>query len=1375
MSSTRASSPAGDVSASTSPQLTPRSKVKAMLAAIDNEESDDETTGTLDTAALFASIDKNKKTIAESVATRIPNATEEDEDEDEDDDEEEEEIVRPRGRIAARMHANYTNDANKTADSPKSARERSTQPSEHVDREMEDAGDNDEEAEKSSALPRRLARPARESSPDVAPDADAPSSPGLFVSPSKSTTSKQSAAGSDTEDDLPADLSKSSRFKALVERKRKERLEKEAEEQRKREERAQRMAAVADVDGDDDDVSDISDDDGGRKLTQDKSRPARKASKKALEEMNRETQRISRSLQLAHEAKTKKKLSKASLFERFNFKTAKSPPKPKQASSSRPTTPGSVHQTDAEMADAGTPPSSPPAALKTISNPPAMSVTENDPAATLDEDENGELPDLEAALSQKPKLDKGKGKEIEIVDAPTEAKKEAPKPRRQVRVKMPPVRANLVTIDSDDDLEVTGARKGKLDAIFDRVPEKKEQEPKSMHILRHLAHLGSPPKKSRGGRNAKPSMTTGELQMSLQQRAREQAKLERDRRLEYLRSKGVVVQSTEEREREREQVEDIVARARQEVEEIMARERDDAKKARKEKKKSGEEDPLAWDDSDDDSFEDSDVGEPEELEISGSEEDDDDEADGENGSEEEPAVNPMVAEEAEEDDEGEKAEEARTPRAEVDHASDEDDDLPTVKPRPRKIRAQVVSDDEDDDEVKATPKPKTNPFAPRSPSAPGSGSPKAPTSVLRSARKNFIPGLPVPAAAPAGLGLTQIFAGTMDDSQAGPGNGSPGGFMPSLDQFPDSQFSATAGKSQNDEMVFDSQPANETDTQGRDTQTQGIQLEFSQSSVHGFDSLMRENATQMSEFLEPTQDAGFQDYSPLKQRFVEPPQSTVDTVVLGENQDETNVQDSPLVRKTGKLRRRVMTSASVPSLPPPESPAPAATNDAAVTGDESSVTAFKLMQKAARRKERLQKKFDRKKSKATEMIEEQAEESEDEYAGLGGADGEDSSEDDEEFVKEMIDDAAGNDIDEAKLAGFFADRERAADAAQVDKLFHDITTGMLRKRRRGGGGGNDFDLSDSDDGGEARRRRKRRQFAKMQKALFADERIGKIAENPRNAAFLRSIEDRGDSEDDDDIMIDSFVEPEPESQDQGQEAGGEGEEAIPDSQPLAQTVGGRKRSRLDDQAATARPPPAARRTKDARPTSLAAVRRELSSLLDDTHHPEASNDSVIPATELGSDDEAADDADKENQQRAKPAPAAVVDRISLQRSGSSNGLSSMTTSTTTGRLAFEAGPGAAAFKVPALLRRATTNSLVSNSSGSSAGSGHGSVGGAAGGAEGKLKKTAGRRANVASFARETERQAKVRDAERRREEKKVRSAEGRGKVVGGLFRGGSFE
>ncbi|KAI1104780.1 MRC1-like domain-containing protein [Jackrogersella minutella] len=1371
MASTRSPSPVEGTSAPTSPQLSPRSKIKALLATVNDAESDDESSGPIDPKTLFKSIEK-------TTTNNKPKSTQNSE---ETDGEEEEEIVRPRGRLAGRMR---TNDKDTTNDIPSNLQKESTKPHSASANGNEDNGESantgDEEEEVVSTIPRRrLARPARHATPDVTEeDTGTLRSPGLFVTPAPETSValRQSALDSDTDDELPENLGKSERFMALVAKKRQERLAKEAEEERKKKERAERMAEQIPAESDvDDDVSDISDDDGGRKLTQDVSRPARKASKKALEEMNRETQRISRSLQLAHEAKTKKKITKASLFERFNFRTEAAPSEAKPTSSSRPTTPGSMQQTDVDMGDAGTPPSSPPVALKTIQDAPATPTAPITAAALNDVfGEDDELPSLETVIAQKEKEDKGKGKAMEPAVEIAETKKAtASKPKRQVRVKLPPIQANLVTIDSDDELEITNSKKGRMDAIFNKIPTKTTQESKSMHVLRHLAHLSSPTRDSSRGRNSKPSMTPAELQMSLQQRARAQAKLERERRLEFLRSKGITVQTEEERHREREQVEDIVARARQEVEEIMQREREDAKKARKEKRENGENDPLAWDDdSDDDSYEESEKETPAEIELSGSEEENEEEEDDEmeyagNGDVDEPAANLGFEDEAEVDGD---SEEERTPKpTKIITSDDEEDALPAVKSRRPKKHVQIVSDDED--EVEATPKPKTKTFG--SPSFAHTSSPKIPTSVLRSATKTFIPGLPVPLAGPAGLGLTQIFAGTMDDSQVAPGSGSPLQYAPTFDNFPDSQFSATAGQSQN-AMILDSQNTQNPDTQARETQTQGVQLHFSQTQVHGFDSLMQTDATQMSDLIEPTQDGGFQDFTPLKQRFVDAPQSTVDTLVDG-TPDYEAVQNSPLMKKRGKLRRRGESRLSLSTLP--DIPGSPSVTPSAPQQDDAraAASAFRIMEKAARRKKRLQEKFDKKKSKATEMIEEQAEESEDEYAGLGGADGEASSEEDDEFVKEMIDDAAGNDANNEKLAGFFADKERAADAAQVDKLFRDITTGMLRKRRRGGG--NDFDLSDSDDGGEARRRMKRRQFAKMQKALFADERIGKIAENPRNAAFLKSIEDRNsdDEWDFDQNFADSAPESESESQGQSQ---GEGpsaaaEKSIPDSQPMN---GGLKRAHEDDHAP--RPPPNARRTKaGARASSLTDVRKELSNLLDEPH---GSATSIVPATEIGSDSEdeerqpaSSSSSNKENQR----PEVAVVDRIKLKRDSSSSSTNGAAGSS---RLAF-AAPSASGglFKVPALLRRATTNSIISNSSAeSSSGSSSGLSKMAAGGKDDGsklLKKTAGKRSGINYFARENERRAAVADAEKRREAKKWKGVEGRGKVVGGLFGGGRFE
>jgi mediator of replication checkpoint protein 1 len=801
-------------------------------------------------------------------------------------------------------------------------------------------------------------------------------------------------------------------------------LAREAEEAKKKAARlAAQQAAQDDMMSDEGDESNITDDDGGRRLTQD-ARPARKASKKALEEMNRETQRLSRNLQLAHEAKTKKKIAKSTLFERFNFKpqgdVAENKPPP---SSSRPTSPVSPNPIDAAMGDADTPPSSPPSVGKGSDLEKPGQVMEGNLMTT----DNGELlsgpVSLEAVI--KKRLDKGKGKAT-TVDLEDQTKP-LPKVKRSVRVKLPTIHANLVTLGSDDELDVQPARKTRIDAIFARAPTSKTNESRSLHALRLLAQVNDPEKRAATGKNAKPGMTSGELHVDLQQRARQQAKLERDRRLELLKAKGIHVQTQEEREQEMAEVEDIVARARAEAEEIMTREREAAKKEKREKRAAGELDPLAWDDSDsDDEYEEGQEVEEVELELSGSE---DEHEDAEMKSDEE------AEDEAGDEGDDEEAEDASAKGLlfdgeaestgesedggpdELDGEVDSDaEDVPAPnKPgrRPKK-HVTIISDDESDDPVEATPRPKT--AYPKSPSAPKTVSPKVPTSVLRSATKTFIPGLPV--AGPAGLGLTQIFAGTMDDSQLDPGCASPSQMMPSFNQFPDSNFSQSVREPAEDMMILDSQPTQNATTQDRETQ--GIQIRFSQSQMHGFDSLLQDNnATQLSEFIEPTQDEGFRKFTPLKQRFVEPPMSTMSTVALGSLPEEMPI-DSPLVQKAGKLRRR-SEKAAVPAEPS-EDEAEAMEE---LDGDEFGfgTTAFSVMKDAAakEKKRKAKEAFDKKKSKAREVVDEQAEESEDEYAGLGGADGEASSDDDAASVHEMIDDETkGNEAESAKLAAFYA-------------------------------------------------------------------------------------------------------------------------------------------------------------------------------------------------------------------------------------------------------------------------------------------------------------------------------------------------------------------
>ncbi|KAK1756882.1 mediator of replication checkpoint protein 1 [Echria macrotheca] len=1310
------------------------------------------------------------------------------------DSSDDEDILRPRGRLAARLQkqnvesGSDTETANDQADDDDIV---TTRPRKLIQRRRRSSTPGLFVSPANSPVKTPAKSPARTTnSPGqfVSPSKSTAASPGLFVSPSKPASP---GAESDN-DDLPQTslLAKNPRFLALVAQKAKQRKAREAEEARKRAERLTAQKRDDDMSMiDDEDDDNITDDEGGRKLTQSGARPSRKASKKAMDDMTRETQRLARSMQLVHEAKVKKKITKNALFERFNYKPEGTSDAPK-ISSSRPTSPASGAHTDAEMKDAETPPSSPPAPARNDAQEPKASVA---PVTTfeLEENSDGELPTLEDALqaaAAKAKLDKGKGKattaDFEAEDRLKE--KQAPA-KRKFRVKLPEIQANRVGLDlgGDDDLVIEHTRKNRIDAIFDRIPVNQAKESRPMHMLRKLAHLDDPDKKAPAVPSAKnrfskqaqqPAMSVGELEATLLQRARTQAKLERDRQVEMLRSKGITVLTSEEREKQEQEVENMVARARREAEEIMAREREAAKKERKARREAGEDDPLGWDDSDDSDFG---TEEEAELELSGSEEEGEaedadeaeeeaDEADPAGGLFDEAAESAAESEEADAEEVEQEAEEAEQ---EAGQETDEEvvpNSKLAARSRPRK-QVVILSDDEDEtgSVVEATPRPKT--FLMKSPAAPNTVSPKIPTSVLRSATKPFIPGLPV--AGPAGLGLTQIFAGTMDDSQTSSALNvadSPSQPRPTfdVDAFPESNFSQTAQEVGVD-MIMDSQPAGRT----QNPETQGVQLHFSQSQAHGLDTLLRESqdASQMSELIEPTQDAGYQNYSPLLHRFVEAPASTTETVRL-QSEDHS---ESPLVRRTGKLRRRADLVVAEVSEDEAENAADA--DDADEFGFGTKASAFNVMKKAAieDKKKKAAEAFDKKKSKAREMIEEQAEESEDEYAGLGGVDGEESDNDDDaQSVKEMIDDETkATETDERKLAAFFADRERASDEKQVNKLFHDLTTGALRRKR-----GGDWDDLDEDDGGEARRRLKRRQFAKMQRALMADERISKVAENPANQAFLRTIEDRGSDDE-----MDFIFEPAPlERQDSStsEEQGGGGEAVtIPDSQPEGREI-----------QQTQNP----RRTKGGskKPSNLGDIRESLSNLLDE---PLNSSSSIIPATEVGSDSEDEDEplpppsrtsstggsSNKENR-NPRRTTGRVVDRITLKRNSSS-------TISTSSRLAFATATNSSSstsslIKVPALLRRATTNSLLSSSSSSSTMSAtgvtthttHNGTGGGGPGQE-KIKKPAGKKSGVNYFARENERRAKVAEMERRREERKVRGAEGRGRVVGGLFGGGRFE
>lgn len=944
--------------------LTPRSKIRALLATVESSDEEDSVKGGKPRESVLRGV---KEASNQGNRALIRH----------DDSDDSEILVRPRGKLASRMQVDgaaksLDTDAPETTEG---ARERVRKMLKHHEGDRDDDGISTQADEDDDlpVAPRRLKRRSPVAS-RMSHTSRSPS-PGLFMSspmrpsPIKSVVDDERQ---DSENELPT--LKSDRFKALVERKRQERLAREAAEETRKAERSARQEKLASeldqLDSEDDDGG-ITDDEGGRRLTQG-GRPTRKASKRAIEEMNRETQRMARSMQLAHEAKTRKKISKASLFERFNYKPAgDSMNQMPHANSSSPP------RSDVEIrAPSDTPPSSPPGERngKSPQGPgpqPAVEITHG--ALTS---EAGEI--REAA--------------------------EQPTGKRRFRVRLPEAATNLAMVDPDGELEITTRPRTKLDSVFENISSHRPGESKALQALRALAYVEPPEKKARG-KHGKSTMTPGELQAYLRVKAREQAKIERERRLETLREKGIIIQTAEEREKQELEVEDLVAKARDEAQRIMKEERDEAKRLRK---ASGEKaDPLDWDDSDDEEYDGSAEQADADMDLSGSEEEEEEE--GEEADEDE-------AEDEEDEDESEEKEARQTlfqeeadsvasepeEHAQDDEMEDELEQKPFARQRKTRKVTAVLSDDEDS--IEATPRPPRM-AAQTTPAGASAAPPAAPNSVLRSAKKTFIPGLPVQG--PAGLGLTQIFAGTMDSQMGSPSlaNGPTQSMMPDFDFLPPTAIDAA------DEMIVDSQVM-----QGEETvvQTQAVAQpsDVSQTQAHEWETSTGITLqTQTSEMMELTQDGGLQHYSPLLERFIEPPVSTVETVLVDQPDDESPAQDSPLARR-GRLRRRMDMSLAATAV-----------SEASETKTLSPrENVFETMRNAAEKdnKSRAAEEFDRKKSKAKEMIEEQAMESEDEYAGLGGADGEDSDSESNGSVEEMIDDAAVSANDERKIAAFYA-------------------------------------------------------------------------------------------------------------------------------------------------------------------------------------------------------------------------------------------------------------------------------------------------------------------------------------------------------------------
>lgn len=951
--STRSVSPTGD-----SPNIiTPGQKIKAMMAEFDSDSEDD--TQIAKSTDAVSKLDLGRDLVPAGDTRKNGPLRDS-----EDDSDSADEVFRPKGRMAARLQGNSrlaepedeSSAFARVSKAFRSEKEQGEKPqrTEPQPTPIGESSDDDDD-DLPTAGPRRKHKsttnsPRSNNRTSQTPPRSRPDSP-LFVSSPGQPHGDPHTENVDTDNAAENKPKGNARFMSLVAQKRKEREEREkAEAEKKKAIRKAQMEQFSSevLSGEE---SGADDPRSASKLSQ-KARQPRKASKKALDEMRQETQRMSRNMQLAHQAKTKKKITKESLFAKFNFMQPDTPVEQPAANTSSAV--GSQNSSDEELRakTKDTPHTSP---VGHLDAPKSTADSEHAQVQAVDVDMDAGTEDLSApkdllAPNQHSALFKGPAVQ-NVSTSKSEPKSEGAKLKRVSRpLTQPPIRVLLSrkavaahqknSDDSDSDLEVvTSPGKCRRIAAFENLPTRQLHEDPSMTKLKALAHLTSPTRKM-------ASMNSAELSASLLWRARQQAAKERRERIEELRAKGVVIETAEERAAIEDDLENLVDKARKEADEIRRLE----KAARK--KSNGDDDEEEDDD----------------YELSGSDQEADVEGDDEDDQEEEnERVNgsgDLIEHEADEGDDSADDESEAAP-------SDAENETPAAR---RKRRTRVISDDEDEDQ----PQPPSTPV-------------RAPSYVPQSAeRPNFL-GMGTPG--DMSLGLTQAFASTLDgngaDTQAEPSTipfslPDPGRPIPQL------------RKEESEVLVPDSQPQPQ-DKDFMEGYTQSVTRVSESPAPYAFSEYSQ------SQLPDPTQDEGFvfSPFDPAKRFRGTPPMSTVDTVLVGQTQ-------SPIADRKRKMLRRGRAN----ELPQVDE------NDN--EGDfEIDANAFNVMKKDKAVKKNPAPQYNKKNSKAKDIVDEAAEESEDEYAGLGGhsdeSDGEENAID-----RQMINDNSGEVVDEKQLAALNA-------------------------------------------------------------------------------------------------------------------------------------------------------------------------------------------------------------------------------------------------------------------------------------------------------------------------------------------------------------------
>ncbi|KAK6339236.1 hypothetical protein TWF718_008658 [Orbilia javanica] len=1163
------------------------------------------------------------------------------------------------------------------------------------------------------------------------------------VSAGSGSGSEPNPHGSDSDDASLGSLDEDeaafvaeSKLQQLVNQRRKVNKQKEDEKEAKRQARLEALGQLQDEDLL---FSDGSGSEAGKK--QRKKPAARKASKKALFEMRAETQRLVRNQEFHIEPVEKVVHPVSDLWGIFGLADPKAKPVPSKAEAPAPAPSSSIPVTS-EIER-----SSPPTTFSASpSRKSHVEATQHEPLVedndTIVRDDDEDYPTLEQLMAEhhEPKKEepskKGKekavDKDVEMLDLPKGKKlgfaslpKSKPGSRRKPAVEFIVPATSSQDPEDSDDLEVLPPQ-----------PKKPVTKSDPLKDLKRLASHGVDRAKPRG-RYAKGPVRDDNWQDDVIKKAKQQIKADEAEKKDSFRKQGLYVPTQEEVIKDALFQEDLVEKARNEALEQKDRER------REEAQRRGIK--LAdLSDSDDEDYEGGEDGsddDEEDVGFSGSEsegEDEEEEAVDEEMEEaqhmEDEAASPPSAQRS-------SSPIRLSSMREMEESDDEDAlEFAVAESKLRRRGRTVVNDDEDEDEDEdgdrtITQIPSSMETPKKTVSFKTSELPIGLTQMFNSSmasdslspakdQSNIFGGL---GNQPPVLGLTQMFDSQGDsqpanpfaalqseapvlgltqmfnsqaDSQTSPqkdnpfsalGNKAP--VMGLTQMFESSMEGEAAGNRMDalrgdipDDLNISQVPLDMTlrsSPKFDSTQNNSLlDLAYTQSQIeYEPESLLGDGlpiSTQMSFMPEP--DMGFQ-YNPkdAPPRFRELSQATVvsdyqkGVVQSGLTEATVLLSPEPTMprKKKGRLVRRNKGDGSERG---------GSDIEGARSGSEEPVNAFGVLGKKTKKQV---ESYDKKNSGAKNMFQEAAEESEDEYAGLGGAS--DDEETDEEALAEMEDmiDNETKDEDDGAHAELDLKRAVAEDEKMIQKVMKDVKNKKLGRR-----GGYDLEDDSEDEARDRMLRRQKKNEAERRRILMMDDKIAKLDHNPKRQAFLKTIEnnrgernfldDEGEDDDYDFAVHEDSQAPDedpesivqvPDSQSAGESAQSTNQSIIevPDSQQMvAETPEGHK---IGNPRRTG---PSKKRKQHAQ----LLVQRTVSSLLDD-------------GTDKYMERESDSDSDLEiesYEEISKRRKVNFIDRVAVKRSA--------TTTSETAKLAFHQGntDPTGQFRLP-LLRRTTTNDI----------------------------------------------------------------------------------